>query len=111
MNPETESFNEFIESKLPEAELDQLKAEADAEALKESNRLDFEQEKLARAEYAKYVADLKHRIKSHSKNKLVEIIANQAWQFNHLQQMAKHLHEENNALKAELAAKLGESNA
>lgn len=77
-------------------ELDQKRAEA------EHNRIMIEQ-------YKKYVGELKKKLKSHSKNQLVEMIANQAWQFNHLQNMARQIHEKNIELEKAIKPE-GESN-
>lgn len=65
-----------------------------------------EQNKILAAEYRKYVGELKKKLKSHSKNQLVEMIANQAWQFNQLQQMARHIHEKNIELEKQVKGEI-----
>jgi len=89
---------EELKAVAPEAVLltpEELEAELKAKAA------ELAQQKIMRAEYAKYIGDLKRKLKDHSKKKLIELVGNQAWQFNNLQNIAKQLHEENIKLKGE----------
>lgn len=111
MDQHSETLERLAESEMLEAEdsyFNKEDFEDDAAKLAE-RRAEAEHNRVVAEQYRKYVGELKKKLKSHSKNQLVEMIANQAWQFNHLQQMARQVHEKNIELEKAIKPE-GESN-